>query len=219
MLWEKLKVPEERRKDVLELCDGVSADAIAGLQAEVRRLEDKLARARQNERAAQGRALKNTILIVDQMEPKWMEMQADKVKAKTFKSLPPVPKEAERMMTGELQNADKAAKRAERKRKELFKRLEEALIYGPPVDPALVEKFKADHMSLAPANLAELGRMIEFVELRAAAPKMKPKLDEEKRRLKVRPQLQHQCAPDRIGMPDDLLRGRGLHQVGGTTSQ
>ena len=134
-----------------------------------------------------------------------MEMQADKVKAKTFKSLPPVPKEAEKMMTGELQNADKAAKRAERKRKELWKRLDEALIYGPPVDPALVDKFKGDHMSLAPANLAELGRMIEFVELRAAAPKMKPKLDEEKRRLKVT-KPQHQCAPAGIVMPVDMLR-------------
>jgi len=180
-------VPEERRKHFLEKCDGVSADAITAISSEVIRLEDKLARARAKEKKAQGDALKKTVLIVDQMEPKWLEMKADKMKAKTFNSLPPVPKDAERMMIDEVKNADKAVLRAEKKRKELFQRLDEALQFGPKVDPALVADFKSKHMSLAPANLVELERMIEFVDLRAAAPKLKPKLDAEKRLLKVWP--------------------------------
>lgn len=40
-------------------------------------------------------------------------------------------------------------------------------------------------MSLAPTNLAELGRMIEFAELKAQIPQIKPKMDALKRQLKV----------------------------------
>jgi hypothetical protein len=61
-----------------------SADLV-GLQGEVRELEDKLAEARAKERMAQGNALRNTIMMVDTLEPKWMEMEAERLKLKALK--------------------------------------------------------------------------------------------------------------------------------------
>lgn len=149
ILWEKLRVPEERRTALLQCWKGVGSKDIAGLHTEVRRLEDKLQRAREAERIAQGKALRNTILLVDQMEPKWMEMQAERVKGKVLKSIPPTNKAAERMMTDELKNAGKAEQRATKKRKELFARFDSANSWTPRLDQQLLKKFKVMRQATA----------------------------------------------------------------------
>eukprot|EP00873_Tetraselmis_striata_P007299 jgi/Tetstr1/427563/TSEL_017689.t1 len=185
-LWHKLQVPQEARDDVLAHWPGMGSEDLAGLHGELRRLEDKLAEARAKERALQGNALRNAIMMVDTLEPKWTEMEADRVKLKALKAIPGSSKEAERMLMEEAKVVARAEQRAIKKRKELFERFDGALQWLPNMKPDLLDRFKADHMSLAPTNLAELEVMIEYVELKARVPQATKQFQEKKRQLKVR---------------------------------
>lgn len=150
-LWHKLRVPEEAREQVLGRWPGMGSEDLAGLHGELRRLEDKLAEARAKERVAQGNALRNAIMMVDTLEPKWMEMEAERVKLKALKAIPGSSKEAERMLMEEAKAVAKAEQRAIKKRKELFERFDAALQWLPDMKPELLDKFK-----VRPASAARL---------------------------------------------------------------